>query len=377
MHADHFDLPGHGIDRRGHIVRFLIHLIVIGILFVLPEVISSIGRPFAVPWQITVGIYSKSLVFIALFYLNYYLILPRTRAKGHWLWSVLSWNLLAIAVALVLLWLISQWTEPFWDSLRPPKPGHRHHQVSRRLTLLWATKFMLRDLVMMVLSIALSVALKLSDYWHNIERRSRQIIADRRQQELTSLKNQLNPHFLFNTLNTIYALIAISPDTAQRAVHELSDMLRYVLYDNRPMVELHREFHFADTYIGLMKLRMPPDQQLDFKCEFAPAMADTMIAPLLFVALIENVFKHGNTGNPADRIAIIITAADGIVRCHTENRISNSRHTLADGRNPAGGIGLQNLRRRLELIYGKNVTFNTGIENSVFVADLTINTSAS
>lgn len=91
---------------------------------------------------------------------------------------------------------------------------------------------MLRDLAMCVLTIALSVAMKLSDYWVRLSARHKEMQAEQHREELANLKSQLNPHFLFNTLNSIYALIAISPDKAQNAVHELSRLLRYVLYEN-------------------------------------------------------------------------------------------------------------------------------------------------
>lgn len=372
--------------RPRRFTTFLTHLIVIGIIFILPEMISTMGRPFAVPWQITVGIYSKSAIYIAVFYLNYFIILP-SALKRHRPWMhLVLWNILVFVAALVLIWAVCEWLEPYWATLKPraprrmPPPPDR--PAPRPSHLLHVTKLMVRDSVMLMLSVALSVALKLSGHWKNIEERSRRMTADRREQELNSLKNQLNPHFLFNTLNTIYALIAINPSTAQKAVHELSDMLRYVLYDNRPTVNLSQEFRFVSTYVDLMRLRLSPPDKVRFTCRCDPDMASTQIAPLLFIPLVENAFKHGNTGRPDDTITITLTAADGIVTCHTDNRIApacplDTAKEDADGNRSAaaGGIGLQNLRRRLDLIYGKNVTFTAGADDNRFVTDLVINTS--
>lgn len=360
---------------------FLSHLIVIGIIFVLPEMITTMGRPYSVPWQITVGIYSKSLIYITIFYLNYLLILPAAlKRRRPWLHLAL-WNIVIFAAALFMLWTICRWLDPYWAALKPHGPRRMPPPGPRPSHLLFVTKFLVRDSVMLTLSVALAVALKLSGHWKNIEERSRRMIADRREQELNSLKEQLNPHFLFNTLNTIYALIAINPSTAQKAVHELSDMLRYVLYDDRATVNLSQEFKFISTYVDLMKLRLSPGDKVRFTCDCDPGMASTQIAPLLFIPLVENAFKHGNTGRPGDTITISLTAADGRVTCRTDNSIAPASplDTAKDHRDSNkradGGIGLQNLRRRLDLIYGKNMAFTAGADGDRFVTALTINTS--
>ena len=356
---------------RERLTIFAAHLLTIGMLFILPEVLTTLGRPFPLPWQLKVGAYAKSGVYILVFYINYFLIIPRALRNRHAALRMVIYNLVVITVALTIIWLICRWMEPYWHTIMPhrgPKPGHRPPPgVS---SLLWSMKWMVRDIVMLVLTIALGAALKLGDNWARMQQHSREIIAARREQELSSLKNQLNPHFLFNTLNTIYALIAVSPDTAQKAVHELSSMLRYVLYEDNTEVTIMQETGLVESYVRLMRLRLGESSQVNLAISISKDMEDARIAPLLFVPLIENVFKHGNTGSRADVMEIAIHAHDDLVNCFTSNIIA---HATTLDRQSTGGIGLQNLRRRLTLIYGNRASLETSTTpDNRFCASLTI-----
>ncbi len=116
---------------------------------------------------------------------------------------------------------------------------------------------------------------------------------NRTEAELKNLRNQLNPHFLLNTLNNIYALIAFDTDKAQQAVQELSKLLRYVLYDNQQTyVPLGKETDFIRNYIELMRIRLSSNVQMTTQIDILPD-SQTLIAPLIFISLIENAFKHG------------------------------------------------------------------------------------
>lgn len=127
---------------------------------------------------------------------------------------------------------------------------------------------------------------------------------ERTEAELKNLKNQLNPHFLFNTLNNIYSLIAISPERAQSAVLELSKLLRYVLYENtQPYVPMEKELEFNHNYIELMRLRLARHVQVDVNIPTGLCRG-YKIAPLLFITLIENAFKHGTSASTRSFVKI-------------------------------------------------------------------------
>jgi len=168
----------------------------------------------------------------------------------------------------------------------------------------------------------------------------------RTEAELQNLKNQLNPHFLFNTLNNIYSLIAINGEQAQGAVHELSRLLRYMLYDSaQPLVPLGKDIDFVRNYVELMRIRMP--EHVDLKTDIQIEQPEALIAPLLFIAPIENAFKHGISSSQPSFIHITITATDKEIKCVIRNSCFPK-----DKKDQSGsGIGLDNLKKRLNLLY--------------------------
>lgn len=361
--------------RRQRLVRALTHLIFIGMLFVLPEIVSSMGRPFQLVPQLRWGVYAKSLVYIAVFYIDYCFIIGGAPGRRGFAWRLIVYNLAVIAVAMAVFWLICQWMEPYWNEawrIRKAAKGIDVGNATRRHNhdnsfLEWL-KMSVRDIVMVILTIALSIALKLSDAWMALSRRQQEILADKHEEELRNLKSQLNPHFLFNTLNSIYALIEVSPPKAQEAVHELSGMLRYVLYDNSSKVALDRETAFVSNYVRLMQLRLAPSTRVQCSLD-CHDRGKWLIAPLLFVPLVENAFKYGNTGQPDAHISISVSAEDSTVVCRTVNGCRPVADTAADIH---GGIGLTNLRRRLQLIYGDRASLRTDRTDNEFEAILTV-----
>lgn len=168
--------------------------------------------------------------------------------------------------------------------------------------------------------------------------------------ELQYLKYQLNPHFFMNTLNNIHALVDIDGEKAKQTILELSKLMRYVLYEaNKSRISLEREIQFLENYIALMRLRYT--EQLTIKTNFPVIVPDIQIPPLLFITLLENAFKHGVSYQESSYIEVSITRTDeGIAfACH------NSKHTCTAHEHH--GIGIENIKKRLHLLYGNNYTF--------------------
>lgn len=350
--------------HRVETTKFLTHMIVISMLFLLPEFIMSYAMPNrrggdTMQWIM----YAKSVICIIVFYINYYFIIVNTLTPKVRIWKFLGYNFLILIGAIGLsymLWYYFAYLPRIDEAASNPL---RHPEKYR----LMFVSSLIRDAVMMILTVALAVALRLSDKWLALERRRRDMADEQRATELRNLKNQINPHFLFNTLNSIYALIEINQAEAQQAVHELSQMLRYMLYETPATVTVKQETDFTRNYISLMELRMP--EGMIKVSYYIDSMAQAPIAPLLFISLIENAFKHGNTGNANDKINIEISARDGKVICKTDNRFDS--HTVVDRQ---GGIGISNLRRRLLLIYGDKASLTTTIEGDRYSACLEITT---
>jgi len=229
--------------------------------------------------------------------------------------------------------------------------------------------FTLRNMVSLIFTVIICVAIKGSFYWYHTEEQRKELERQRTEAELKNLKSQLNPHFLFNTLNNIYALIAISQEKSQQAVLELSKMLRYVLYDdNMHTVPLQKEVDFINNYIALMQLRLPENMQVNKDIDISrnPQME---LAPLLFISLIENAFKHGTSPDKDSFVNIKLKVEEGDqIVCELENSYFPKSKEDKSG----SGIGLENLKRRLELLYPNNHTFTTGVKNDRFFAKLTI-----
>ncbi len=164
--------------------------------------------------------------------------------------------------------------------------------------------------------------------------------------ELAWLKNQINPHFLFNTLNNISSLTQIDADKAQDTVMQLSDLLRYAMYEtNKPKVPLDGEVEFMRNYIELMKLRC--NEMTTVNVQWSIVNGQSEVAPLLFISLIENAFKHGANSNAPAIINIGLTQQDGTLVFTCDN--TNNPKPTKD--RSGSGIGLENTRRRLDLLY--------------------------
>lgn len=341
--------------NRSRVLTFLTHLLVISMLFVLPEVLWSL----AFPWKrVHPEFFIKALAFVAVFYVEYYGILRRVPSRSSQWGSFALKNCVLIAALLAVLYFCG------FSHAKPPKNPDHVSFISRNTVML------IRDGVMTILTIGLAVAMKLGEQWRYLESRRRELQDAQRAEELANLKNQLNPHFLFNTLNSIYALIAIAPEKAQAAVHELSRMLRYMLYENHATVPLEHEITFIRNYIELMKLRLNPALPLEVTLDGGDC-SEMPVAPLIFITLVENVFKHGDTSAPYKPVTISLTASGGVVHCYTSNAIAP--RSASD----PGGIGLTNLNRRLSLLYGDRASLKTSTSDGRFVATLSIDLNPS
>ena len=179
--------------------------------------------------------------------------------------------------------------------------------------------------------------------------------------ELTWLKSQLNPHFLFNTLNNISSLTQIDPDKAQESIGQLSDLLRYALYDSdKDLVPLAGEIDFMNNYIGLMSLRC--NEMTTVEKDFSIQTGDAKVAPLLFISLVENAFKHGVNARYPSFIRVRMDSDGNDLLFSCENSVFEKTGTDHIG----SGIGLENLQRRLELLYPGAFDYSAGSDGQTY-----------
>ena len=333
---------------------WLIHLTAWAVIFGMPLFVTSPDRPL-----MTGSEYLRFLLvplsFMVVFYTNYFLLIERylfTRQTGRFLGG----NALLIAAVIVGLHLLFRYVLPP-DAQHPPLPRPWQDSV----------RFFAGNAALYLLVVGAGVAIRMTGGWYKAEAARQELEHSRTQAELQNLKSQLNPHFLFNTLNNIYSLIQIDADRAQQAVHDLSRMLRYVLYESScPTVQMAAEVEFLRDYIELMRIRLPRHVEVGVSLPEEPS--PTPVAPLLFISLIENAFKHGTSNDRPSFIRIDIHERGGELVCCIRN--SCFPKTASD--RSGSGIGLKNLSKRLEMIYPQRHTFEYGERGGTYTASLRI-----
>lgn len=232
---------------------------------------------------------------------------------------------------------------------------------------------LVRDFFTYLLLVALAVVLHMSFRFHQAEMARRQAEYRHTEAELQSLKNQISPHFLLNTLNNIYALVMLDQSKAQEAIMNLSRLLSHMLYQNRDTyTTLEREVDFVRRYVDLMRLRVSSGVQVEFvdnvkECGMLP------VPPFIYISLVENAFKHGIRVNEGYISIHIIGSTDSGAICAD---IRNSNHPKSPDDKSGHGVGLQLVRRRLELLYPGRFTWEQGVDavRNEYYSILTIQT---
>ena len=180
-----------------------------------------------------------------------------------------------------------------------------------------------------------------------LQQTTQQLEREKLAAELKLLKSQINPHFLFNTLNNLYVLTLNQSDKAPLMVHKLSELMSYMLYDsNLPEVTLDKEIHYIKNYIDLEKIRY--GDRLEVSLNIYGETKDIIVAPLLMLPFVENSFKHGARNQLHDGwIHIDLEIQDGALTL----KVENSKPDFYDEQNKPSGIGLVNVKRRLSHLY--------------------------
>lgn len=226
-------------------------------------------------------------------------------------------------------------------------------------------------ILMFFLVAALSTGIGIAQEWIKSNQRLKAIEAEKLNAELNGLKSQINPHFLFNSLNTIYALTLTDTAQANTAVLKLSEMMRYVLEDAQvELVTLNKEIEHLQNYIAFQQLRANENLKVNFLIE-NNSTSDTKVAPLILISFIENAFKYGVSAHELSVIDIQLYVDSSHVHFSVKNKVFPTLSTL--GREK--GIGLENTKRRLELIYPARHSLIIENLNRNYRVDLKINLS--
>ncbi len=358
-----------GVIRNRKRLPLLLHATGWIILFILPQFLIA-GGLFKDNRTTTIILFNTFIFFI-LFYVNYLWLVPRLAEKGKWF----SFTILAASL-IVILGLVSG---RFYERLFAPPPEvvermkveeqknpHGDDRGKRRGEGMALYNFFITSFLVS----GFAVGLRYAESALRKEEEIKELEREKLNSELALLKNQVSPHFFFNTLNNIYSLIEINQKDAQEAVLSLSKMMRYMLYESEQgNTRLSHEIEFMNGYIDLMKLRM--SDRVRLSVDWPSEYEDHDLPPLLFIPFIENAFKHGVSYQGKSFIEISLRSEADHITFTVRNSISG-----ANGSAPrvASGIGLENVRKRLALLYPDRHELLIGEQDSVFSIKLAIKT---
>ncbi|MFK7949635.1 MAG: sensor histidine kinase [Saprospiraceae bacterium] len=320
---------------------------------------------WGLPYIVTGGqlderlIYRSSALFLGAFViipLNLKILFPTFYFREKPLQYLFTALILTIGLSLLLVWIRSIIDAP--DYIPPD-----FRRKNRTFLFYFLGNFF--PMLMVLLSSALY---EISIVAAQSAQETAQLKSEKLESELKFLKSQINPHFLFNSLNNIYTLTMLNPNAAGESVLKLSEMLRYLLYEcDAEKVPLCRELAYLTNYIALFSLK--DDEPLNIKFDITNVQSEIMIAPLLLIPFVENAFKHSQIED-LENGWINIKLSNDNQQVYFEIKNSLPQHEFA--KDKVGGIGLNNVKRQLELVYPNKHTLKIEKKEGEFSVELTI-----
>lgn len=330
--------------------QVVLHSIIWAIILLLFMYMGTNGK--IVYRTIVVFVYF-GLTNIALFYLNYLFILPAFLDKKKYMWCANAMLLSVVVFAFIKCGLAYY----FYDIVIIRDNG-------KHVMDFWDYYF--SAAFVSCFFIFLSTVLKFMQDWFNNEKVRSKLENEKLIAELAFLKSQINPHFLFNSLNNIYSLAYQKAEKTPEAILKLSEIMRYMLYDsNVDKVPLSDEIRYLENYIELQKLRFKDKTYVKFEINGNPE--GHIITPLILISFVENAFKHGITTDNNYPITIIFNISPDKLFFQVTNKKSSLN------KDETGGIGLKNVQRRLDLIYKDQYRLNIQDKNELYNCELYLN----
>ncbi|GHT63054.1 hypothetical protein AGMMS50239_18210 [Bacteroidia bacterium] len=213
-----------------------------------------------------------------------------------------------------------------------------------------------------------STGIKVITQWYEEKRRLKELENSKVEAELSFLKSQIHPHFLFNSLNSIYYLALSKDDKAPKAILSLSDFLRFVTVESdKNLIPLEKEIKMLSEYLNLQSLRT--SEKFDLQVEMKGDFTSSEIMPLTFIPFVENAFKYGISAHIDCFIHLSIGIEKGVLEFTIKNSIFQVQKDIVN----SSGIGLENIKKRLELAYPERHTLDIKSDSEVYSVFLKIN----
>lgn len=361
--------------NKKQLISIAIHVLIWVAIAVLPILFKPSEVTFN-SFQLQ-GIYVHLAITILVFYLCYSVIIPLLFYKK----KIIPTLILIIAISAVASVSLSYTKDKVVHRrmLKSPEnqPGpimKMHNEMAKKsekmprryARRMYPGGILFDNFFFFLLISGAALSIRATQKWMLEEQDRKSLEVEKATIELAWLKNQVSPHFFFNTLNNIHSLIESNPSFAQKSVHKLSKLMRYLLYEsNATLITLSKEIAFIENYMGLMKLKLTDKVKVSFNYPAIPA--NISIPPLLFNPLIENAFKFGVSYQEESFIKIELEIEDKKITLMVENSISKN-HPLQEQL----GIGLANLRQRLDLLYTKNYDLQVEEDSDTYKVKLEI-----
>jgi two-component system LytT family sensor kinase len=353
---------------KSKLVTVLIHILT-WVVFGLIYFSQPLSMNIAVPYQLWIKNSILLGLLVIAFYFNSSVLVPRFLLKNR----TSIYFLIVIGVAAIIV-LLNNYVESLLNlrqlldqAFHKSGPPPKHHDRGR------GHEWDIFIISTTALVLGISTSITAIQKWQNDKQVHQEMEQDRISSELSFLKAQINPHFFFNTLNNIYALTLVNVDTSRKAIHQLSRMMRYVLYDTQnSTTQLSQEIAFIKDYISLMQLRLTEAVKIDFT---SPAsFKDITLAPMIFLPFVENAFKHGVSAVKSSFINISIEQNGNLLELKVINTINKEQTNNLE---ESSGIGLNNTRRRLDLLYPGKYTLliNENTTDDIYSVHLTLDLS--
>ena len=338
-------------------ITILSHLLVWLVLFSMPYLLSY-GQEQDIN-RIIIHFWVPMVLSVVIFYSNYFMLIDQFLFTKKMVLFILI-NIIIIVCFIFLKEVIENTF--FQDIMKSRTKGGNSGPPFKMIIY--------TQMLMFMAPLLFSIAVKTTKRWAKTDAERKEAENVKLQSELQHLHYQLQPHFFFNSLNNIYAMVDISPNQAKTSIHSLSKLMRYMLYETDvELMSLSKEIDFMKKYIDLMKLRVSDKTKVIYN--FPSEETGIKIAPLLFISLIENAFKHGVSASKESEITIQMTILEKTVLFTIENDNFPKKTDDKSG----SGIGLQNLEKRLQLLYAGNHQLKTILKNNRFSVHLEIETN--
>jgi two-component system, LytTR family, sensor kinase len=309
---------------------------------------------------------SSWLALIVFYYFNYYVLIPRflTREK-FFLFGLSIFLLLSLSFSLTYF---LQDREHFDPDKRLKRMGLNVDEMKHIEHSIRVGRGM-GSVMISFLVLAVSTSIRITGQWYANEKIRKEMENQKLTAELSFLKSQINPHFFFNTLNSIYSLATRKSEKTPEAIIKLSLLMRYIIYESdKDFVPLDKELEYIRNYVELQRLRIKDDVIIIYNIE--GEYQNKQIEPLLLLPFIENAFKHGIDYTRACEILIHLIVKDDQLKLVVENPLIKKQPQLPEAHS---GIGLANSRKRLQLLYQEQYKLNVIEENEKFRIELYLN----